>query len=265
MSTPEHTSRDLAPVGSQNGSGRNLVPRTAALTSALKRYSPIQDPARRRVATALRALQARPDRDTLQRVATALSGPIAAVFQSTSAGTVEIGDWLTSVKHSTPHGLFSALFASSPNALDAPIPMTAKQGQMFMRVASHPYVRDPKNWKHLPIGNVSTLDAMIRATGDPEDLAKLVASGHIHPKMSRDDAAKLRSPHWGAAPSLDPLVGVRRAVRTVLREHPTARPALRDYVVQLAAQLTTTETAEGRLNPLIDAPADDDAVVNEEA
>jgi hypothetical protein len=172
-------------------------------------------------------------------VAEAVTPAVRAGMQTTSAWTIEIGDWLLAVKARVPHGLFSALFSDGANSVEAPIPLTLQMGQMFMRIASHPYVREPKHWKHLPIGNVSTLDTMLRATGggEPADLARLVASGLIHPKMTRTEAHKLRHPRWGPPLTLDPLAPVRQAVARLLREQPTARPMLQAFAEDLLAQL----------------------------
>jgi hypothetical protein len=254
-----------------------LLARPAALTQAIRRHSPISEAARREVAAALTRLVAKPDRQTLQRVATALRGPLERVFQSTSAGTLEIGDWLLSVKHATPHGLFGALFQDSPNSLDAAIPMTVKQGQMFMRVAAHPYIRDHRNWKHLPIGNVSTLDALMRATsGNPATLARLVATGLVHPKMSREAAEKLRTPEsWHQPLRADVLEKLRRLLTATLRN---PDPEVRTRVLDLLRHVLEQEDAQARhaaayaeadhSEPVLPRPApewtDDDDVDDEE-
>lgn len=219
-----------------------ILPRTPALNAAIRRHSSISDVHRRRVGGALKYLEAHPGREGLQRTVTAIKAPLTAVYQTSTANALEIGEWLHAIKRLTPYGLFSASFKKSANALEDPLPMSLKMGQMFMRVAAHPYIREPKNWKHLPLGNVSTLDVMLRAAPDNATLAQLVATGRIHPQMTQNEAKQLRAPRWGAQePMGDPMLGIHRAVQRLLREHPQARPELLAYLRRQLAQLEAAD------------------------
>lgn len=261
---PHQPGEPVEPPRRGEGQPVNLLPRSSALKAAIRRYSLIAERDRRRVDAALKKFTARPDRDSLQGVATALTPPLTVSYQTWAANVIEIGDWLHSIKRHAPYGLFTSLFKDAANALEDPIPMSVKMGQMYMRVAAHPYVREPKHWKHLPLENVSILDAMLRAAPDHDTLAQLVATGRIHPQMTRTEALALRPRPWGPSTgATDPLLELRRSYETVLRKGPQVRPELVAWMRRQLEQLEH-EAREAPRPGEVDAVAEDELDIMED-
>jgi hypothetical protein len=72
------------------------------------------------------------------------------------------------------------------------------------------------------------------------------AGGRDLPRMSRDKAATRKTPRGRPRGGSDPLVRVRRAVQTFLREQPEARAALISY---LDAQSAHLKADDGTVTP----------------
>jgi len=79
-----------------------------------------------------------PKPERLQRVFDVVRKSLDRVERVAMSGYIEIGRILVRIKTRTPHGAFLSLFTGSANAIDTPIPMTAKKGQALMRAALDP-------------------------------------------------------------------------------------------------------------------------------
>ncbi len=183
------------------------LPRISA--GDLRRYSPLSPQQRQRVEAAITRLDEStpPTPERLQRAVIPLRDALERVERVALTGYLEIGRWLVRLKERTPHGAFLSLFSGAKNALDLPLPMDIKKAQALMRVAQHPVLGDPRNWKALPTANWRTMDDLARL-GQVCDLDGLIRSGRVHRNVSRREVQAL-SP---LSATLDPLAPVRAAI-----------------------------------------------------
>jgi len=128
-----------------------------------------------------------------QRIADAFRAPLRTVFRVTAAGFIEYGDWLEKLHQRVPHGLWLDLFEDARPGARAirPIPISSKRAQALMRIARHPILNDPNVLDELP-PTWRTLDTLTRVPH--ETLKKAITEGHVHRRMTREDAEMIQRP-----------------------------------------------------------------------
>ena len=266
MSTPSIPSR--LPAGTPPGdrvAHATFTPRPPITKREIRRWSPITDPERQRVEAVLRRLD--PDRmspERWQRVADALRAPLERVDRVATAGYLEVGWWLLTLKDKARRGSWTCLFRGAPNAIEMPLPLDVKKAQALMRIAEHPVLSNPKNWNRLPMTSVRTLDEITRLAAT-HDVQAMVNRREITPHTTvRQVLALARGrgpfePMRRSSPSLtprtdapesDPLDDVRRAIHLCA----ATREAL---IACLHAELTTLEAQERDDDAADDEPAEE--------
>lgn len=211
----------------------------------LKRWSPIPDEERHRIDAAIARLdpkQATPER--LQRLVDLVRKSLDRVERTALSGYVELGRMLVRIKQRTPHGAFLSLFQGSANALDAPLPLTAKKAQALMRVATDPVLGDPRNWRRLPTDSWRTMDDLARL-GQQQALQPLLEQGVVHRQITKRQVAALAA--GGSTTAVDSLVQGDRPpdrgrdpladVRTAIRCYDGDERALIDFLRETADEL----------------------------
>ena len=200
-----------------------------------------------------------PKPERLQRVFVVVRKSLDRVERVAMSGYIEIGRILVRIKTRTPHGAFLSLFTGSANAIDTPIPMTAKKGQALMRAALDPVLGNPRNWHRLSTDSWRTMDTLTRLAKF-EPLEPLMTAGLLHRRTSKRWAEERLAQHGGArgseseralpAGSRDPLAEILTAIRLYTGDPPTLIAFLREQADDLEAELpemdATAEVEAGR-------------------
>lgn len=153
---------------------------------------------------------------------------IRSVYQKSVEASIAVGQLLLEAKGSLGYGHFQGLFAH--------LPFNARMGQLYMSVASHPVLRNPKHVSLLPL-SIATLAILSQV--DPVQLEWALADGRVHPRLRRDDAKTL----FGAVPALpvwslaEAENRLRLAINSELRHAPQERNALTTLLRQLADEM----------------------------
>jgi hypothetical protein len=106
---------------------------------------------------------------------------ICAAFYKGVASVIETGRLLNEAKETLDHGSFEAMVRLK-------LPFTPRTAQMFMQIAKHPVISNPKHVSLLP----PSWGTLYQITRLPLDLVKeCVGDKRINPKTERKDIAAL--------------------------------------------------------------------------
>jgi hypothetical protein len=191
-------------------------------TQDLRRYSPLSLAEQTRVEAALGRLD--PDQITperVQRVVDALSGSYDQMQKVAVAGWVQFGRWLLALNAKVPYGMWTSLFRGSRTPIASPLPFNIQVAQAYMRIADHPDLGNPKNWRRLPTANWRTMDELTRLA-KTQNLQALINRGTVHQHITvREVRALARGGKDGpfaetaaqrTRTKADPLTDIRRAI-----------------------------------------------------
>jgi hypothetical protein len=103
----------------------------------------------------------------------------------TAGAVVEFGLHLIEEKAKESPGNWGKLFKGHPQAVARPIPIKQNAAGRFMTIARHPVLSNSAHWAELPnswrtLAELARLDAAV--------LEKFIASGRIHPELTRQEA-----------------------------------------------------------------------------
>jgi hypothetical protein len=141
--------------------------------------------------------------DWAERITTAWSDQIEDIFQT--------GNLIEAAKCELPHGEFLKMVKEE-------LPFSRQVAHRLMAIATNDNIRNVDPGPHLPVA-WTILYELTKLTDEQFDAA--IASGMIHPKMTRKDAKALRG-EPEAKPEVPPMTkcvsAVRRAVKGAMRE-----------------------------------------------
>ena len=163
---------------------------------------------------------------------------ITAARDRSVEAIMEIGRLLRLAKETLGHGQFLRIFVGHRNPVNAPVPFTERTAQLYMRIAAHPVLSNPKFISYFSpcVGTLYEL-SHIR----PDLLQAFIADGAVHPWLHRYQST---APDWyklltTRKPGVTPLTRTQidNCLSEMQRRHlPTKRTARAYEAVALAIQ-----------------------------
>ena len=113
---------------------------------------------------------------------------VTSAFTTSVSSIIEVGRVLRAAKRDLGHRRFLSIFKGRPGAVQTPVPFGERTAQLYMKIAGHAILSNPKCISHLP-PSLGTLAELARL--EPVTVESYINLGRIHPEMTRVEAIAL--------------------------------------------------------------------------